>query len=141
MPDAIVNPRALEPLYAPDDEPNKHRLKGGEISNGRRPSPITIAQNIRATVREWRDNSYPGASNTTRGLLEHWFLRDHIVKAKDGTDVPFRYHFCQREAIESVIYLREVVRRERVAQLVAEFGGYDAETLALGVDPEKDLWP
>jgi len=141
MPEEILNPKALEPLYQPWEEPNKHRIKGGDVKPSRRPSPLTIAQNIRAAVREWRENSYPGASETTRELLEHWFLRDHILKTKDGTEVPFRYHFCQREAIETFIYLREVVRRERVAQLVADFGGYDAETLALGVDPEKDLWP
>ena len=140
MPDEILNPKALEPLYQPWEEPNKHRLKGGEIKNSRRPSPLTIAQNVRAAVREWRDSSYPGASDTTRDLLEHWFLRDHTVRAKDGSDVPFRYHFCQREAIETFVYLKEVIRCERVTKLMAEFGGYEAETLALGVDPEKDLW-
>lgn len=140
MPDEILNPKALEPLYQPWEEPNKHRLKGGEIKNSRRPSPLTIAQNVRAAVREWRESSYPGASDTTRDLLEHWFLRDHTVKVKDGTDVPFRYHFCQREAIETFIYLKEVICCERVTKLMAEFGGYEAETLALGVDPEKDLW-
>ena len=81
MPDEILNPKALEPLYQPWEEPNKHRLKGGEIKNSRRPSPLTIAQNVRAAVREWRDNSYPGASDTTRDLLEHWFFRDHTVKS------------------------------------------------------------
>lgn len=141
MPAEIINPKALEPLYEPWEEPNKHRIKGGEIKPSRRPSPLTIPQNVRAAVREWRENSYPGASDTTHDLLEHWFLRDHVVRSRDCTDVPFRYHFCQREAIETFIYLREVVRQERVAQLMAEFGGYDGETLALGVDPERDLWP
>lgn len=140
MPDEILNPKALEPLYLPWEEPNKHRLKGGEIKNNRRPSPLTIAQNVRAAVREWRESSYPGASDTTRELFEHWFHRDHIVRIRDGSDVPFRYHFCQREAVETFVYLKEVIRCERVTKLMAEFGGYEAETLALGVDPEKDLW-
>jgi len=140
MPDEILNPKALEPLYQPAEEPNKHRLKGGEIKNTRRPSPLIIAQNVRAAVREWRECSYPGASETTRELFEHWFLQDHTVRAKDGSDMAFRYHFCQREAIETFVYLKEVIRCERVTRLMAEFGGYEAETLALGVDPEKDLW-
>src|SRR2546427_3984850 len=140
MAEEILNPKALEPLYAPHEEPNKHRIKGGEVKSGRRPSPLTIAQNIRGAVREWRENAYPGASNTTLELLEHWFLRAHIVKAKDGTEFPFNYYFCQREAIETFIFLKEVLRRERISALVAEFGGYDAETIALGVDPETDLW-
>src|SRR5437016_1725865 len=112
MPDEILNPKALEPLYQPWEEPGKHRLKGGEVRNSRRPSPLTSAQNIRAVVRDWRESSYPGASDTTRALLEHWFLRDHAVKARDGSDTLFRYHFCQREAIETLVYLKEVIRYE-----------------------------
>ena len=38
------------------------------------------------------------------------------------------------------IYLLEVRRIDRLTNLVAEFGGVDAETMALGVNPEYDLW-
>jgi type III restriction enzyme len=140
MTEEILNPKALEPLYHSWEEPNKHRLRGGEIKTSRRPSPLTIAQHVRAAVREWRDSSYPGASETTRELFGHWFFQDHLVKLKNGSSIPFRYHFCQREAIETFVYLKEVIRCERVTKLMADFGGYEAETLALGVDPETDLW-
>jgi hypothetical protein len=50
---------------------------------------------------------YPGASDTTRELLAYWFERSHLTVAKDGAQIPFRYYFCQREAIETLIYLYE----------------------------------
>ena len=55
-------------------------------------------------------------------------------------NIPFHFHFCQREGVETLIYLKEIIQCERVTKLMAEFGGYRSkETLALGVDPEKDL--
>jgi type III restriction enzyme len=74
----LLNPSALEPLFAPWEEPNSHRVRAdkegdpAKIVKGRRPSPIRIAQNIRGAVREWRDGFYAGASDTTRYLLDHW---------------------------------------------------------------------
>lgn len=145
MPEDILNPKAIEPLYNPWDSPNKHRIKGGEVRDGRRPSVIAIAQNLRAAVREWREGisgggQYAGASDTTLELLDHWFFRDHKVSLPDGASYPFRYHFCQREAIETLIYLIEVRRVNRLTSLVAEFGGLNAEIAALGVDPDSDQW-
>lgn len=105
-----------------------------------------VANTLRAAVREWRDGlgdgngQYAGASDTTLELFEHWFLRDHVAKARDGSTYPFRYHFCQREAIETVIYLLEVRDVKRLTSLVSQFGGPDAETAALGVNPEYDQW-
>jgi len=126
MPEDILNPKAIEPLYNPWDNPNKHRIKGGEIRDGRRPSAIAIAQTLRAAVREWREGisgggQYAGASDTTLELLDHWFFRDHKVSLSDGSSYPFRYHFCQREAVETLIYLIEVRRINRLTALVAEF--------------------
>jgi type III restriction enzyme len=146
MPEDVINPKALQPLYAPWDLPNKHRVKGGEVHKGRRPSGILVAQNLRAAVQEWREGiagggRYAGASETTLELLEHWFLNEHRVSTgRNGSSTPFRYHFCQQEAIETLIYLLEVRRINRLTTLVAEFGGHDAETAALGVNPEYDQW-
>ncbi|MEP6880123.1 MAG: DEAD/DEAH box helicase family protein, partial [Nitrosospira sp.] len=98
-----------------------------------------IAQNLRAMVKEWRDNFYFGASDTTRQLLNHWFGRAHII-GNDGNPCEFRYYFCQREAIETLIYLKEVRKQECLSQLIAEYGGAYAETAALGVTEEEDAW-
>lgn len=86
-------------------------------------------------VKEWRDNFYFGASDTSRQLLNHWFGRTHTVNGNE-----FRYFFCQREAIETLIYLKEVRKQECLSQLIAEYGGAYAETSALGVTEEEDAW-
>jgi type III restriction enzyme len=145
--EAIVNPRALEPLFGPSDTPNQHRVRSktsgapAEVRNGRRPSPIIIAQNLRRAVSEWREAQYGGASDTTIELLHHWFHRDHEVRTPTGDTVPFAYYFCQREAIETLIYLYEVRGIHTLSGLVAEFGGPDREIAALGISPDEDLWP
>jgi type III restriction enzyme len=142
----VVNFSALEPLFAPSEEPNAHRVradKAGEPARrieGRRPSPIIVAQNLRAWVRQWRESFYPDASDTTRQLFDHWFHRSHRKTAPQGEESDFRYYFCQREAIETFIYLKEVRRIERLSQTFAEFGGPDAEITALGITEEEDAW-
>jgi type III restriction enzyme len=145
MPEPVVNLAALEPLFAPHEEPNQHRARaqGGQpaqAKKGRRPSRIIIAQSLRSHVKAWRETDYPGASDTTRELLHHWFGRDHLIELPDGTRAPFRYYFCQREAIETVIYLYEVRGIRSLTPLMGEFGGPSAETAALGVNPDDDRW-
>lgn len=145
MPDTI-NPAALEPLFAPWDEPNAHRIRGEKRTNaarvvkGRRPSSITIAQNLRRDVREWRELGYVNGCETTRHLLGHWFDRTHRRSNLAGEEYDFRYYFCQREAIETFIYLKEIRGIQRLSQLIADFGGESAEIAALGVTEEEDLW-
>ena len=65
--------------------------------SGRRPSKLLLTQKLRTAVDHWREDGYPGASEVTQRLFAYWFEEDHEI-----TDfpVPFRYHFCQREAIE-----------------------------------------
>ena len=78
MNEPYINISALEPLFAPHEEPNRHRVRAdtegqpARIVTGRRRTPIAIAQNLRPLLNAWRDNDYPGASDTTRELLHHW---------------------------------------------------------------------
>jgi type III restriction enzyme len=141
----VINVAALEPLFAPHEEPNQHRARAqgdqpAQTKKGRRPSKIAIAQSLRSHVKQWRETDYPGASDTTRELLHHWFGRDHLIEASGGLRVPFRYYFCQREAMETLIYLYEVRGIRSLTPLVGEFGGPSAETAALGVNPDDDRW-
>ncbi len=147
MSDIPLNLVALEPLFAPHEEPNRHRVRAEQegqparAAKGRRRSNIMVAQNLRSMVRMWREVEYAGASDTTRELLYHWFGRDHLVETPDGERVPFRYYFCQREAIETLIYLYEVRRMRSLASVVEEFSGENSFAAALGVDPAQDRWP
>jgi len=145
MSSPIINLTALEPLYAPHEEPNFHRVRSekgqpAKVVKGRRPSAITIAQNLRTFLKAWRESDYAGASDTTRELLYHWFEQDHTIETPNGESLPFRYYFCQRESIEALIYLFEVRGTRNLSATIAEFGGEDRETAALGVNPDDDQW-
>ena len=146
MSSGLVNPSALEPLFLPWEEPNAHRVRAKsknepvEAVRGRRPSPVVLAQNIRGFVRQWRETGYPDASDTTRHLLDYWFHRSHRRTTPAGEDFEFRYYFCQREAIETLIYLKEVRRLQSLSQVVGEFGGADKEIAALGITEDEDAW-
>ena len=91
-------------------------------------------------MREWREGFYAGASDTTRYLLDHWFNRSHRSTTPAGEDYEFRYYFCQREAIETLIYLKEVRNLHCLSAVIADFGGADAEVAALGTTEEEDAW-
>ena len=145
-PSPVINLAALEPLYQTFEEPCRYRAAGknkedpAQIIQGRRPSYIPIAQNLRRFVRDWRDSDYPGASDTTRDLLHFWFGEEHLLE-KDGQQMPFRYYFCQREAIETFIYLYEIRGIRTLSNITAEFMGEDSYDTALGVNPDDDRWP
>jgi type III restriction enzyme len=143
---ATSSTAALEPLFEPWEEPFAHRVrnpKAGEpalIEKKRRSSPIAIVQNLRSEVRQWREAFYVGASDTTRELLGHWFERPHRMTSPSGDEFEFRYYYCQREAIETLIYLYEVRRIRSLSQLIADFGGADAAIAALGITEDEDAW-
>lgn len=145
-PDGLaINAAALEPLFTPWEEPNKHRVRAQkglppEIKTYRRQSPIRMVNPLRAAVKEWRELNYFGASDTTRELLAHWFERPHRLIGGTGEEFDFHYYFCQREAIETFIYLIEVRAMHSLSSLIFEFGGPNAETEALGIKPEDDEW-
>lgn len=84
----------------------------------RRESHAPLVPGIRERVDAWRRAGYPGASATTRRLLEHWFLDEH--ETPDGQ--PFRYYFAQREAVESAIFLYEVAGVRSPEGLAAYIG-------------------
>ncbi|GMV70199.1 MAG: restriction endonuclease subunit R [Leptolyngbya sp. PLA2] len=143
--EAPLNLDAVSPLYAPWEEPTAHRGraegpgKPAPVIARRRPSKLPVVNTLRDLVREWRECGYPGASTTTRTLLHYWFERSHRVPGPDG-DVDFRYYYCQREAVETLIYLKEVRRTDRVSQILAEYGGPLLQTAALGVPDGEDAW-
>jgi len=60
---------------------------------------LPLVNALRDDVRRWRDAGYRGASKVTRDLLQHW---------SDPDLKPYRLFFCQKEAVETVIYLAEL---------------------------------
>lgn len=68
-----------------------------------------LVQQLRRLVHQWRTDRYVGASDTSRALLNWWFNTEHLIPAADGTATEFRYYFAQREAVETIIYLYDLV--------------------------------
>ncbi|MDP8930725.1 MAG: DEAD/DEAH box helicase family protein [Actinomycetota bacterium] len=68
-------------------------------------------------MNEWRASKYKGATKTSRILLNHWFATDH--RLPNGR--AFRWYASQREAIETLIYVYEVVRTRRHQDLLERF--------------------
>lgn len=66
---------------------------------------------LRADVKRWRGTGYDGATPTTRKLLRHWW-RDDLVR---------RLFFCQIEAVETVIYLCELLLSGRTPRFRPAF--------------------
>jgi len=64
---------------------------------------------LRRKVKEFRDGGYVGAADTSRSLLNWWFNTPHLMPKPDGTIAEFEYYFAQREALETIIYLYDVV--------------------------------
>lgn len=98
----------------------------------RKPSKAYLADGIRKAIFAWREQGYPGITDTTRRLLQFWFEEDHIVEGE-----PFEFWFCQREAVESLIYVYEVLKKRVFIDLAREFG----KGPIVGYDPSYDQYP
>ena len=113
------------PDRRPWEPPASFLVKDGDAptgwqvdDSGRRPSPLLLPPKIRAAVDTWRDSGYEGGSVVTRHLFAYWFDEDHEV---DGFDVPFRFHFCQREAIETLVWLVEIFGQHDTKALIEAY--------------------
>ncbi|MBK9212014.1 MAG: DEAD/DEAH box helicase family protein [Saprospiraceae bacterium] len=72
-----------------------------------------LVNKIRLAVAKWRDEDYLGASQTSKSLLNFWFNEEHIIG-----QTKFSFFFSQREAIESIIYLYEIVKAKDKYELM-----------------------
>jgi type III restriction enzyme len=70
-----------------------------------------FVNDLRAEVAEWRASGYPGTAIVTGSLLDWWFCRDEERAANNQ-----RFFFCQREAVETVIYLYEVKQHPKMPE-------------------------
>lgn len=61
---------------------------------------LPLVNALREDVRRWREAGWESASETTKKLLRHWWRGDR----QQG-----RLFFCQLEAVETIIYLREIL--------------------------------
>lgn len=69
-----------------------------------------LVHELRKKVTTWREIGYEGATDTSIALLNWWFKVEHLLPKADGAMELFQYYFAQREAVETVIYLYDVVK-------------------------------
>ena len=98
----------------------------------RRPSKAYLVNELRKAVYKWREDGYPGITDTTRELLHFWFEEDHKL---DGE--LFKFWFCQREAIETLIYVYGVMKKRNFIDMARDFGAGPIQAY----DPSYDQYP
>lgn len=76
---------------------------------------LPLVNRIRKRVGDWRGAGWPGATGVTRRLLEHWWDKDERETRQ--------FFFCQLEAAETLIWLREAPVAERVGIEIPSDGG------------------
>jgi type III restriction enzyme len=103
-----------------DEKPTSHLAKETEdtfvVVDGRRPSKMLLVNNLRKAVDAWRDDGYRGASHVTQRLFQFWFDEDHLWH-----DQMLKYYFGQREAIETLAYIVEILNNQDAVPLIDTF--------------------
>ena len=85
---------------------------------------------LRDDVRRWRESGWESASETTKKLLRHWWREDR------GR----RLFFCQIEAVETIIYLREILALGKKPRWVPKLTLEEFNILGQGRNPRPDEW-
>ncbi len=72
---------------------------------------LILVNQLREDVARWREGTYEGVTPITRELLRYWASPDRAR----------RLFYCQREAVETVVYLAEVLRSGRRPRFTPQF--------------------
>ena len=89
-------------------DPSIRWLPANEALHDSSLMPPLVAQ-LRRKVKEFRDSGYVGARDSSMSLLNWWFKKPHLLPQANGRMTEFQYYFAQREALETIIYLYDVV--------------------------------
>lgn len=104
----------------PYEKPDAYLEKKSEeewiVINKRRPSKMLLVNKLREEVDKWREQGYPGASHVTKRLFQYWFEEDHISENE-----PFKFYFGQREAVETLVYIVEILKNKDIIPLIKQF--------------------
>ena len=91
---------------------------------------LPLVNALREDVRRWRDSGWENASETTKKLLRHWWREDRLR----------RLFFCQVEAVETIIYLREILAVGRKPRWTPKLTLENFNALAQGRNPRPQEW-
>ena len=91
---------------------------------------LPLVNALREDVRRWRKSGWQNASETTKKLLRHWWREDRVR----------RLFFCQLEAVETTIYLREVLAAGRRIRWKPQLSPDEFRMLEAGRNPRPGQW-
>lgn len=91
---------------------------------------LPLVNALRADVRRWRKSGWQNASETTKRLLRHWWRKDRTR----------RLFFCQLEAVETVLYLEEILRAGKRPRWKPRLKPDEFRTLGRGENPRPSDW-
>lgn len=91
---------------------------------------LPLVNALREDVRRWRESGWESASETTKKLLRHWWREDR------GR----RLFFCQVEAAETIIYLREILALGKRPRWTPRLTPEDFNALSQGRNPRPEEW-
>lgn len=87
---------------------------------------LPLVNILREDVKRWRQSNYEGATPITKQLLAHWKRNDRLRKL----------FFCQLEAVETIIYLREILASGKKPRWTAKLSMEDFQRLSRGEKAE-----
>ncbi len=93
--------------YLPVPKPTRRKAElpmGDQQQSCQEVEPHKRINRIREAVEAWGRAGYPGATNETMELIEHWNQPE-----REGVQP----YFCQRDAVETAIYLKEADDNQR----------------------------
>lgn len=102
MSQEIVEGRRSSAFFIPVAKPKVNKNDPAQTQLDSEWTSETLQENefinrVRQRVSEWRNQGWPGVTNVTRDLLEHW-----TDSARTN-----RLFFCQIEALETLMYVIE----------------------------------
>lgn len=91
---------------------------------------LPLVNALRDDVRRWRESGWENASETTKKLLRHWWREDRTR----------RLFFCQLEAVETIIYLREILSLGKKTRWTPKLTLEEFNILGEGRNPRPHEW-
>lgn len=91
---------------------------------------LPLVNALREDVTRWREAGWESASETTKRLLRHWWREDRSR----------RLFFCQIEAVETIIYLQEILSQGKKPRWTPKLGLDEFQALRRGENPRPEEW-
>jgi len=88
----------------PEADANRAMFSASDLLEDNNPNASFINK-LRDVVKSWREQSYPMVTRTTSVLLNFWFCNPERALTSS-------LFFCQREAVETAVWLNEVAPRD-----------------------------